>query len=114
MKRFMKRVVPLVLIVVMCVCTAAPAFAATADEDVAAPTSVVYCYKVTANSGANMRSGPSTSYSIVDSFAKGTYLYYIGYSRPGDGYTWYHLGHYNTKGWIRGDLVAYAGEYTGS
>lgn len=114
MNKIMKRIAPLVLIVVMCVCMAAPAFAAAPDESVAGTNGVVYYYRVTASSGANMRSGPSTTYGIVSSFAQGTYLYYIGYSYPGDGYIWYNLGHYSTTGWIRGDLVTYAGTYNGS
>ena len=114
MKTMFKKIMPMLLAVVLCVSLAAPAFAATPDEGVAGTDSVVYYYKVIASSGANMRSGPSTSYSLVDTFQYGTYLYYIGYSNPGDGYTWYHLGHYNTTGWIRGDLVEYSGYYVGS
>ena len=110
----MKRLSCFVLVVVMCLCVAIPAFAATPDENIADVSSVVYYYKVVASSGANMRSGPSTSYGIVASFANGTYLYYIGYTSGSDGYRWYHLGHYDTTGWIRGDLVEYSGYYTGT
>lgn len=114
MKKVTRRMLPFVLAVIMCLCAAAPAFAATPEDNVAEPTAVVYYYKVTSSNGANMRYGPSTSYGIVASFAYGTYLYYKGYTTGSDGYTWIHLGHYNTTGWIRGDLVEYSGYYTGS
>lgn len=114
MKKVFKRAIPFVLVVVMCLCMAAPAFAAMPDENVAEPSAVVYYYKVISDNGANMRSGPSTSYSIVATFAYGTYLYYIGYTTGNDGRTWINLGHYDTTGWIRGDLVEYSGYYTGT
>ena len=114
MKKVFKRAIPFVLVVVMCLCMAAPAFAAMPDEDVVDPSAVIYYYKVISENGAYMRYGPSTDYSAVTAFAYGTYLYYIGYTTGSDGRTWIHLGHSATgyTGWIRGDLVEYDGYYT--
>ncbi|MFL1432038.1 MULTISPECIES: SH3 domain-containing protein [unclassified Nocardiopsis] len=49
----------------------APAQAAPAPEQVPAASTVWCRYKVSANGGLNIRSGPGTNYSIVGSLANG-------------------------------------------
>lgn len=93
---------------------AAPVFAAAPDENVAELSTVVYGYKVTSATGANMRKGPSTSYGIVAHLPCETYLYYISYTTGIDGRTWIQLGYNDITGWIRADLVEYTGTYVGS
>lgn len=115
MKKVFKRAIPLALAIVMCLCTAAPAFAAMPDENAAEPSTVVHCYKVTSSNGAYMREGPSTSYGLVAFFPRGTYLYYISYTTGTDGRTWIRLrDNNNTTGWIRADFVEYTESYVGS
>lgn len=52
-----------------------------------------------------LRTGPSTSASMVMSIAPSETAQYLSQVVGADGYTWYQISFYGKTGWVRGDLV---------
>ena len=65
---------------------------------------IAWIFTVTAKSGANIRSGPGTNYSIVATARYGAELKYCGDKQVVAGVTWYKVrAEFSTKeGWISG------------
>lgn len=61
-------------------------------------------FTVTANEGANLRTGPGLSYGIITAFQKGTVLWRVNYGPTTDstGHKWYKVTTIDNKytGWI--------------
>ena len=61
-------------------------------------------FTVTANSGANLRTGPGLSYKIITAFPKGTVLWRVNYGPTTDstGHKWYKVKTIDNTytGWI--------------
>ncbi len=74
-----------------------------APEPTAAPTGP----RAVTTSGVNVRSGPSTNYSLIGSLLAGTELDVTG--RNADS-TWFRVPYYNAEGWIFGGLLTVTGD----
>lgn len=82
---------------------------AEAPSEAPADTSAVSC-SLTANSNANLRTGPGTTFDRAGTVSSGETVQADGQSQPGDGFTWYRL---TTGAWVRADLVSAVAECAG-
>ncbi|MEO8391479.1 MAG: hypothetical protein ABI700_00665 [Chloroflexota bacterium] len=89
--------------------TASPTAAPTAIT-AAADTTAAAC-TITAAQGANLRTGPGTTFDRAGAIAAGASQSVIGQAQGSDGFVWWKL---DSGSWVRSDLVQTSGDCTGA
>lgn len=62
-----------------------------------------------AGSGANLRSGPGTSYGVITVIQNGTTGTVTDGPQSGNGYTWFKINYGDVRGWMATSVIAYGG-----
>lgn len=88
--------------------TASPTEAPTTASGTNTTNSASTC-TVAALNGANLRSGPGTTFDRAGALAAGTSQSVVGQANSSDGFVWWKL---DSGSWVRSDLVQTAGDCT--
>ncbi|GGP47244.1 MULTISPECIES: SH3 domain-containing protein [Streptomyces] len=111
MKRRIAALVPAVAAIALAVPLSLPTPAAAHAPCGARGTNQDHNPFVQTANGANVRSGSSTSCTVMGIAYSGDWLNYRCYTRGNDGYTWTYLENASkgTEGWVRDDLLSDGG-----